>query len=134
VRLGGYAHLPRLIDKARARAADTLGEYVYGEDSLLDLEFFRLTGLTPEGLLDQVRTQAGDWAILEWVRANAVPKLRPDEIQAWSHWIETLPGLSIEARAWFAEYSSGLSPARSDVTTLFEYLDLDDFLRFGGRA
>jgi len=29
VRLGGFAHLPRLIDKARATLAGTNGEYNY---------------------------------------------------------------------------------------------------------
>jgi len=134
VRLGGFAHLPRLIDKARARLADTLGVYVFGEDSLLDMEFFELTGLTPEAFLDRVATGAGDWAILEWVLENVSIRLRPEEIQAWSRWIETLPGLSIEARAWFAEFSAGLTPPRPDVGTLFEYLDLDDYVRFGGQA
>ena len=28
-RLGGYAHLCRMIDKARAKAAGTIGEYIY---------------------------------------------------------------------------------------------------------
>ena len=55
-------------------------------------------------------------------------------LRAWSRWIETLPGLSIEARAWFAEFSAGLTPPRPDVGTLFEYLDLDDYVRFGGQA
>ncbi len=133
VRLGGFVHLPRLIDKARAAITDTLGVYIYGEESLLDQEFFKLTGITPEALLRQVSSGAGDWAILEWVLQNASPAPQPFQIQAWSQWLETLPGLSPEARAWFAEFSQSLDPKRPDVSTLFEYLDLDDYVRFGGR-
>ncbi|MGE9295299.1 MAG: DUF5069 domain-containing protein [Puniceicoccales bacterium] len=134
VRLGGFAHLPRLIDKARALAGETIGEYEYGESSLLDREFFRFTGIKPDALLAKVQRGGGDWEILQWVQANAGRHLLPHEIQTWSHWIENVPGLSAEARAWFAEYSSSLTPARPDVGTLFEYLDLDDYLRFGGQA
>ncbi|MDQ8184591.1 DUF5069 domain-containing protein [Pelagicoccus sp. SDUM812002] len=134
VRLGGFVHLPRLIDKARATLAGKLGVYVYGSESLLDQQFFDLTGISPEAFLDKVRDGSGDWAILQWVQANSHRPLQAFQIQAWSQWLETLPGLSPEARAWFAEFSQSLEPARPDVSTLFEYLDLDDFVRFGGHA
>ncbi|MDQ8202201.1 DUF5069 domain-containing protein [Pelagicoccus sp. SDUM812003] len=134
VRLGGFVHLPRLIDKARAAIAGKLGVYVYGSESLLDQQFFDLTGISPEAFLDKVRENAGDWAILQWVQANTHRPMQAFQIQAWSQWLETLPGLSPEARAWFAEFSQSLDPARPDVSTLFEYLDLDDFVRFGGQA
>lgn len=134
VRLGDFVHLPRLIDKARASVQGTLGVYEYGESSLLDQEFFKFTGLTPQALLDKVSGGAGDWDILEWVLEHAQVRPQPFQVHAWSHWLETLPGLSPEARAWFAEYSQSLDPQRPDVTTLFEYLDLDDYVRFGGQA
>jgi len=40
VQLGGFAHLPRLLDKARAVAAGTNGEYKY--DTMMD-QFFSPT-------------------------------------------------------------------------------------------
>ncbi len=134
VRLGGFAHLPRLLDKARAHAAGTPGNYVYGADSLLDAEFFAFTGITPEDLLARAGEGGGDLALLEWVHERSARSLHASEIENWSRWIENVPGLSAEARAWFAEYSSSLTPPRPDVGTLFEYLDLDDHLAFGGRA
>lgn len=134
VRLGGFVHLPRLIDKARAAAADKLGVYVYGTKSLLDQQFFNVTRISPEALLAKVGDGSGDWAILQWIQENARKPMQDFQIQAWSQWLETLPGLSPQARAWFAEFSQSLEPARPDVSTLFEYLDLDDFVRFGGQA
>ena len=65
---------------------------------------------------------------------SAKRPLLPHEIDSWSRWIESVPGLSRDARAWFAEYSGSIDPPRPDVGTLFEYLDLDDYLQFGGRA
>lgn len=134
VRLGDFAHLPRLIDKGRAKLSDTLGVYVYGEDSLLDVEFFNFTGLSPDELLQKISKSEGDLEILKWVLDNSERTLLAYDIQAWSQWIENVPGLSTEARAWFAEFSSSLSTPRPDVSTLFEYLDLDDYVRFGGHA
>lgn len=134
VRLGGLAHLPRLIDKARAFVAGKLGVYIYGELSLLDQQFFFFTGIEPEALLAKVSEGRGDLEILEWVLASASRPLPDFEREIWSRWIENVPGLSAEARAWFAEYSSSLTPPRPDVGTLFEYLDLDDYVRFGGQA
>lgn len=134
VRLGGFAHLPRLLDKARAQAAGTAGNYVYGDESLLDAEFFAFTGITSDAFLERVAEGGGDLALLQWVRDQTSRPLHASEIETWSRWIETVPGLSPEARAWFAEYSSSLTPPRPDVGTLFEYLDLDDYLAFGGQA
>jgi len=45
VRLGGYVHLARLLDKARAFAAGKPGEYVY--PCPLDQRFFAFTGIDP---------------------------------------------------------------------------------------
>jgi hypothetical protein len=134
VRLGGFVHLPRLIDKARAATAGRLGVYVYGDESLLDQEFFKFTGIKPADFLTAVAERDGDWAILEWVLQHTAKPIQPFQIQAWSHWLESLPGLSPAARAWFAEFAQSLNPERPDVSTLFEYLDLDDYLRFGGAA
>ncbi len=134
VRLGGFAHLPRLIDKARATNKNQLGVYEYGDTSLLDKQFFEFTGIRPESLLEKVAEGGGDLDILNWVLSNASRPLLTHEIQSWSEWIENVPGLSTEARAWFAEFSANLTPPRPDIATLFEYLDLDDYVRFGGQA
>ncbi|WP_411845659.1 DUF5069 domain-containing protein [Roseibacillus persicicus] len=134
VRLGGFVHLPRLIDKARAVSNDSAGDYVYGDGSLLDSEFFKLTGISSGEFLEEVSRGGGDWEVLQWVHENLSRPLAPFQIQSWSQWLETLPGLSLGARAWFAEYASNLTPAREDIGTLFEYLDIDDYVTFGGAA
>ena len=134
VRLGGFAHLPRLIDKARAAHNGQLGAYVYGDESLLDLEFFKFTGTTPDALLAKVAQEAGDFEILQWIHDHAPHSLLPHQIESWSTWIEKLPGLNPAVRAWIAEFAQSQTPPRPDVSTLFEYLDLDDYVRFGGQA
>src|SRR5277367_6486872 len=80
VQLGGYVHLPRLLDKARAEIAGKAGEYDY--NCPLDQHFFKFTGIGHEALLAEVRKGASDSEIIVWVRANSARL--PHEIAAWS--------------------------------------------------
>jgi hypothetical protein len=62
VRLGGFAMLPRVLDKARATLVGQAGEYKFGNP--MDQHFFQFTGISQEALLEQVKTGAGDWETL----------------------------------------------------------------------
>ena len=132
VRLGGYTILPRLLDKARAVIAGTAGEYKYNNPN--DGHFFRFTGLSPETLMEQVKTGVGDWDMLLWVNANALLKRTTLEINQWSDWTETVSFNDVEMREWFTDQIKRLNPAREDLRGTFDYLDLDDYVSFGGTA
>jgi len=132
VRLGGYTILPRLLDKARAVIAGTAGEYKYNNPN--DWHFFRFTGLAPDALLAQVKTGAGDWAMLLWVNEHAPLKRTALEIEQWSGWTETAAFNDVEMREWFTDQIKRLNPARDDLRGAFDYLDLDDYVSFGGVA
>ena len=132
VRLGGYTILPRLLDKSRAVIAGTSGEYKYNNPN--DGHFFRFTGISPEALMEQVKTGAGDWDMLLWVNENAPLKRTTLEIQQWSDWTETVSFNDVEMREWFTDQIKRLNPAREDLRGTFDYLDLDDFVSFGGAA
>ena len=132
VRLGGYTILPRLLDKARATLAGTNGDYIYNNPN--DGHFFRFTGLMPEALLAQVKKGAGDWDILLWVNEHAPLKRTALEIEQWSNWTETVAFNDVEMREWFTEQIKRLNPAREDLRGTFDYLDLDDYMSFGGVA
>ena len=130
VRLGGYTILPRLLDKARALIAGTAGEYKYNNPN--DGHFFRFTGIRPDALFEQVKTGAGDWDMLLWVNENAPFKRTVLEIQQWSDWTQTVAFNDVEMRDWFTDQIKRLNPAREDLRGTFDYLDLDDFVSFGG--
>jgi hypothetical protein len=132
VRLGGYTILPRLLDKARAVIAGTAGEYKYNNPN--DGHFFRFTGISPDALMEQAKTGAGDWGMLLWVTANAPLKRTTLEINQWSDWTEAVSFNDVEMREWFTEQIKRLNPAREDLRGTFDYLDLDDYVSFGGLA
>ena len=129
-KLGGYAHLPRLLDKARAFAAGKPGGYHY--NCSLDQLFFGFTDLDPEALLAEIKTGKSDTQMLAWVAAHT--SRQPWEITTWSDWLARLGVGSAEMHEWFAEMIKGNAADREDITTFFDLLDLDDYVSFGGKG
>lgn len=132
VRLGGYAMLPRVLDKARASLVGKAGDYKFGNP--MDQQLLVFTGIPQAALLEQVKSGAGDWDILRWVNEQANPKRAPHEIRAWSAWLETMPIGDAEDFEWFGAQVKRLNPARTDLHTVMDYLDADDHASFGGKA
>ncbi|MFI5335775.1 MAG: DUF5069 domain-containing protein [Opitutales bacterium] len=131
IRLGGYVHLPRLLDKARAHLAGKLGEYNW--NCPLDQRFLTFTGLNADALLAEVRAGRNDSEILAWVTATQQQARSPWEILAWSDWLEHLAPGDAKRHAAFSESIAKLAPRREDIQTAFDRLDLDDYASFGGR-
>lgn len=132
VRLGGYALLPRMLDKGRATLAGMAGEYKYG--CPLDQRFLEFVGLTAAALKKAIATGQGDGDILAWIRAHAKhPHIEP-EILAWSAWQETRCPVDPESRGYFNELHKNCGPKREDIASWFDLLDVDDYVSFGGRA
>ena len=132
VRLGGFVHLPRLLDKARASITGKLGEFVY--PCPLDKRFFAFTGIEPKAFLIAVESGRGDVEMLAWVNEHTHPARAPWEIEAWSRWLENLAAGDAKRHAAIAADLEKLSPGRDDIRTNFDRLDLDDYISFGGRA
>ena len=130
VRLGGYAILPRCLDKGRATLAGTAGEYHYA--CPLDMGFFDFVGLDPEALKKQL--DQSDTEILEWIKANARHKHTAPEIAAWTAWQEQRCPDNPDSREYFNDLHKAGAPKRTDITTWFDVLDMDDFVSFGGKS
>src|SRR5438045_9652445 len=84
--LGGYALLPRMLDKGRATLAGTNGEYHF--NCPLDQRFLSFLGIDPKKLLAELKTGKGDGEILDWIQTNAKHKRAPWEIQQWSEYMD----------------------------------------------
>ena len=130
-RLGGYVHLPRMIDKARAIATGRNGDYHY--PCPFDRRFFAFTGLNPDAFLAQVKAGRTDGKLLAYVQAKARPKSHTAEVAAWSQWMEQLTPGSPDGRAFFNDVHRKNAPKRDDIGTWFDWLELDDFVTFGGQ-
>ena len=130
VRLAGYAHLPRILDKARATIAGKQGEYTY--NCPLDRLFFDFTGIDHKALLAKVKKGASDTQIADWVESKTARTV--SEVAAWTAWIETRSPGGWEGHEWFATTIKKVAAGRSDIRTIFDLLDLDDYVTFGGKA
>lgn len=132
VRLGGFVHLPRLLDKTRAVVAGRQGDYVF--PCPLDQRFFAFTGLDADAFLAEVRTGKSDTEMLAWVRERLSPRRLPHEILAWSAWLENLAPGDAKRHGNFQNEIARLAPGRDDIVTTFDRLELDDYVTFGGRG
>jgi hypothetical protein len=130
VRIGGYAHLGRLLDKARATIAGKAAEYHY--NCPLDQLFFTFTGIDHEAMLAEIKSGKTDVQILEWV--NTRSKRQPWEIATWSSWVELRGPGGAPGHEWIAETLKGHGSERDDIRSFADLLDLDDYLSYGGKA
>ena len=130
-RLGGYAHLPRLLDKARAVAAGRGGDFHY--NCPFDKKFFGFTGLGHQAFMAKIKSGKSDSEMLAYVEASARPKRDASEIAAWSAWMEQWTVSTPDARAFFNDIHRKNAPKREDIATWFEWIELDDYVTYGGR-
>lgn len=132
VRLGGYATLPRMLDKGRAELAGKNGEYHYA--CPMDMRLLDFLGLDPEPLKQQIATGKGDGEILRWILENRRNKHTDIEIAAWSAFQDCRVPADPETREFFNKLHATAAPQREDIATWFDLLDVDDYVSFGGKA
>jgi Domain of unknown function (DUF5069) len=121
-RLGGYVHLARMIDKVRAKAAGTLGDYIY--PCPLDVRLLEFLGIAADDFIEAVNGR-GDGEILAWVRSKAVPHTET-EIERWNAAMLSRGPDTDEKWTYFRGIRDRIDPARTDVTTWADLLDLEE--------
>jgi hypothetical protein len=124
-KLGGYVHLPRLIDKAKLHRKGLLDGYNYktvGFDKHL-LAFLRIKGDAFEEIASELDE---DEKILDWVKANGA-KHSPEEIE---HWNQTMIARHPDTAAKKARFVHFLKESggagRKDIKTYFDLIEFDE--------
>ena len=124
-RLGGYVHLPRLIDKARLHRKGLLDGYNYktvGFDKHL-LAFLRLNADEFEEAANRLED---DGALLKWVHENGV-KHSPDEVEHWNEMMISRHPDSAVKRARFLHFlKEAGGEGRKDIRTYFDLIEFDE--------
>ena len=131
-RLGGFVHLPRMIDKARAFVAGKNGDFHY--NCPMDQTLFEFSGVNADAFLEEVKQDKSDSELLAYFTANLKPARNPAEIASWSQWYESRPPTVPDSRAFFNEVHRKNAPQRQDIATWFDWLELDDYVSYGGKA
>ena len=124
-KLGGYVHLPRLIDKAKLHRKGLLDGYNYktvGFDKHL-LAFLRIKGDAFEEIANELDD---DNAILDWVNKNGASH-SPEEIE---HWNQTMIARHPDTAAKKARFVHFLKESggagRKDIKTYFDLIEFDE--------
>ncbi|MEJ1973363.1 MAG: DUF5069 domain-containing protein [Lacunisphaera sp.] len=99
----------------------------------IDQRFLTYTGLNPDALFAEIKAGKSDSEILDYVTANSSPKRHPAEIATWSAWFEQLTPTPPDTRAFFNDVHRKNAANREDIATWFDWLELDDYVTYGGR-
>ena len=81
VKMEGYVHLARMIDKCRAVLADTEGEYIY--PCPMDDRLMEFAGITADQFTAAVKANPSDDAVAKWFTQTAKAH-SPAELEAWN--------------------------------------------------
>ena len=81
-KLGGFVHLPRLIDKATLHRKGLLNGYNYKTVGF-DKHLLAFLKLDPDAFEEAANRLDDDGAILEWVQKNAA-KHTPEAVEQWN--------------------------------------------------
>ncbi len=124
-RLGGYVHLPRLIDKARLHRRGLLEGYNYKSVGF-DKHLLAFLKLDPDAFEKLANEQEDDDAILAWVRQNGVSH-SPPEIEQWNQAMISRHPDTAEKKARFAHFLKESGGAgRRDIGTYFDLIEFDE--------
>lgn len=121
--LGGYAHLPRMIDKCRAVLAGTEGEYIY--PCPMDERLMEFAGITSDQFTAAVKANTTDEGVLAWFQRHTQPHL-PEELEEWNQRLLARGPSSPESAAKFNKYLQAIDPSRTDLTAWSDLQDLEE--------
>ena len=124
-KLGGYVHLPRLIDKARLHRRALLNGYNYktlGFDKHL-LVFLKVDG---DAFEDVANNLDDDDAILHWVQENGATH-SSESIEQWNEAMISRRPDTAAKKARFLHFLKEVGgDGRNDIRTYFDLIEFDE--------
>ncbi len=124
-RLGGYVHLPRLIDKAKLHRKGLLDGYNYKTVGF-DKHLLAFLKLDPDSFEEAAHRLDDDAAILAWVQKNGAGHTS----ESIEHWNEMMISRRPDTAAKKARFLHFLKEAggagRKDIRTYFDLIEFDE--------
>ena len=123
VKMEGYVHLARMIDKCRAVVAGTEGEYIY--PCPMDERLMEFAGITVDQFTATVKANLSDETVAKWFiqSAKAHP---PVQLEAWNKMMLSRGPSSPESMVRFKKYLDTIDPSRTDLTAWSDLQDLEE--------
>ena len=124
-RLGGYVHLPRLIDKARLHRKGLLKGYNYKTVGF-DKHLLAFLKLNPDAFEEAAHGLEEDDAVLDWIRANG-EQHSDEEIEEWNQaMISRQPDSAVKKARFLHFLREAGGDGREDIRTYFDLIEFDE--------
>lgn len=123
VKLEGYVHVARMIDKCRAVLAGTEREYIY--PCPMDFRLLEFAGITHEQFTAAVKTNPTDEGVANWFRGVTTPHA-PAELDEWNAMMLKRGPSTPEKQAYFDKLRDAVDPSRTDLTAWSDLQDLEE--------
>ena len=118
----GLVHIPRMIDKARAYKANTLGEYIYS--CPLDKIILSFIKTDAEEFANFVNSH-DELQILGWIKEKCQTRAEKEKKIINQQILGRSPD-GEERWAFFHEIRNKIDPSRTDITTWVDLIDLEE--------
>ena len=123
VKLEGYVHLARMIDKCRAVLGGTEGEYIY--PCPMDYRLLEYAGITAEQFTAAVQASSTDEDIARWFRTSA-REHSAEELSEWNEMMLKRGPSTPEKQDYFNKLRDAVNPSRTDLTAWSDLQDLEE--------
>jgi hypothetical protein len=124
-RLGGYVHLPRLIDKAKLHRKGLLNGYNYKTVGF-DKHLLAFLKLDPDAFEEAANRLDDDDKILSWIRENGVGHSN-EEIEHWNtEMISRHPDTAVKKARFLHFLKEAGGAGRKDIRTYFDLIEFDE--------
>lgn len=120
--LGGYVHLARMIDKARAREAGVNGAYIY--PCPLDKALLSFIEVSEQDFAYAAKSRTDD-LIWEWIGVHGRPRSKK-QIEIWNKQLLERGPDNDAQWDYFKKTRNAIDPARIDIVTWIDLLDLEE--------
>jgi hypothetical protein len=123
MKMAGYVHLARMIDKCRAALAGTEGEYIY--PCPMDDRLMKFSGITADQFTAAVKANTSDDAVAKWF-AQAAKAHPPAELDAWNRMMLSRGPSTPKKQEYFNQLRDAVDPSRTDLTAWADLQDLEE--------
>ena len=124
-KLGGYVHLPRLIDKARLHRQGLLDGYNYKTVGF-DKHLLTFLKLDPDAFEEAANRLDDDRAILNWVEEHGA-KYSPEAVEQWNQAMISRHPDTAAKKARFTHFlKEAGGDGRKDIRTYFDLIEFDE--------
>ena len=123
VKMEGYVHLARMIDKCRAVLAGTEGEYIY--PCPMDERLMKFAGITDKEFTATVKANRTDKGVTQWFKKTSTPHQQVERNE-WNEMMLKRGPSTPEKQKYFNKLRDAVDPSRTDLTAWADLQDLEE--------